>query len=146
MGMIVYYLRTSIENLFLFINIYTPPTSTMPQITLAASHLQKLLQVNAYPYSHTAYLVFGIRGAVAVGDTTKFKAAHSIQAAELNYKNPRCLIGIWHAVDNTIALFSASTVPNINFIKKAALRKAKANCMMSGFFIPSVSRLRTLRL
>jgi Putative peptidoglycan binding domain len=107
----------------------------MAIITFSSDNLRKLLRVNSYPYSETNMMVFGIRGASIIDeDATSFKHEHWIKEAILNYENPRCIIGIWQPIENKIALFSASTVPNISFIKKQVLRKTKANCMMSGYY------------
>jgi hypothetical protein len=107
----------------------------MNTIKITSDHLRKLLRVNSYPYSEINMMVFAIRGAMIAGnDANDFKFMHHIKEATLNYKNPRCIIGIWKPVENKIALFSASTVPNINFIKKQVIKKAKSNCMMSGYY------------
>ena len=107
----------------------------MAGINFTSDHLRKLLRVNSYPYSETKLMVFGIRGAKAIStkhDTFAF--SHTIQMSELNYLNPNCIIGIWNPVENKIALFSGSTVPNIKFIKKHKDGTAKANAMQSGFY------------
>lgn len=100
----------------------------------SADNLRKLLRVNSYEFSQANYLVFGIRGASASGTFDTFSDAHSIQPAALDYKTPQCLIGIWKPVENQIALFPGSTVPNLHYIKGQVEGRAKSNCMMTGYY------------
>jgi hypothetical protein len=107
----------------------------MPTTTFSASHFSKLLQVNSYAFSGTAITLFGIRGAKIISANADiFKDSHQIESATVNYTTPNCIIGIWDALQNKIALFPASTVPHLHYIKKQAAKKGAANCMMSGFY------------
>lgn len=107
----------------------------MSIITFTSDNLRKLHRVNSYPYSETQYMVFGIRGAKPVSPAfDTFKDAHSIEMSDVNYLNPKCIIGIWNPVQNTIALFPGSTVPHLKYIKKHKEGTGKANSMMSGFY------------
>lgn len=107
----------------------------MPVITFSSNNLRKLMRVNSYPYSETQFMVFGIRGAkpVSAGFDT-FKASHSIEISEVNYLNPRCIIAVWNPVENKIALFPGSTVPNLKYMKKQKEGTGRANAMQSGFY------------
>ncbi|HEX8326585.1 MAG TPA: peptidoglycan-binding domain-containing protein [Hymenobacter sp.] len=103
--------------------------------TFSADNLRKLLRVNSYPFSETAYILFGIRGAASAGTKCEeFRDAHAIKPAVVNYAEPRCLLGIWNPVQNQIALFPGSTVPHLRYIKGNIEGRAKCNCMMSGYY------------
>jgi hypothetical protein len=107
----------------------------MAGITFTSDHLRKLLRVNSYPYSETKLMVFGIRGAKAISNKhDSFGFSHTIELSNVNYLNPNCIIGIWNPVENKIALFAGSTVPNLKFIKKQKEGTGRANAMQSGFY------------
>jgi hypothetical protein len=107
----------------------------MAAISFTSDNLRKLLRVNSYPFNESKMMVFGIRGARPVGTGfDSFKQSQQIEKTDLNYVNPRCTIGIWNPVENKIALFPASTVPNISYIKKHVQKIARANCIMTGFY------------
>ncbi len=107
----------------------------MPGITFSSDNLRKLLRLNFYNFSEINYLVFGIRGARPLGNEyTTFKHSHTIEKADVDYTKANCSIGIWSPVDNKIALFPGSTVPNLKYIRKHKEGTAKANCMMTGYY------------
>ena len=107
----------------------------MPAINFSSDNLRKLLRVNSYPFSETSYMVFGIRGASPVGTGfDSFKFSHNIEKTEPNFINPRCIIGVWNPIENKIAMFPGSTVPNLNYIKKHLATTARANCIMTGYY------------
>lgn len=93
------------------------------------------MRINSYPFSETQFMVFGIRGAQPTSpDFDTFKSSHNIEINEVNYTNPRCIIGIWNPVENKIALFPGSTVPHLKYMKKQKAGTGKANAMQSGFY------------
>jgi hypothetical protein len=107
----------------------------MPAVNFSSDNLRKLLRVNSYNFPQTGLMVFGIRGGTPVSsgfDT--FKAVHTIEQSDPNFTNPRCTVGIWNPVENKIALYPASTVPHLKYIKKQKEGTARANCMMTGYY------------
>ncbi len=107
----------------------------MAAISFTSDNLRKLLRVNSYPFSETKFMVFGIRGAkpVSAGFDT-FKFSHEIEKSDPNFVNPNCIMGIWNPVENKIAMFPGSTVPNLSYIKKHVAKTARANCIMTGYY------------
>lgn len=107
----------------------------MPSFTFSSDNLRKLLRLNFYNFSEIDFLVFGIRGARPEGtDFSTFRNSHSLEKVEVDYTRANCCIGIWNPVENKIALFPGSTVPNLTYIRKHKEGIAKANCMMTGFY------------
>jgi len=107
----------------------------MATIKFTSDNLRKLLRVNAYPYSETQYMVFGIRGAKPINaDFDTFKTSHTIEMSDVNYLNPNCIIGVWNPTQNKLALFPGSTVPHLKYIKRQKEGTGKANAMQSGFY------------
>ena len=107
----------------------------MATISFSSDHLRKLLRVNSYPYSETQFMVFGIRGSRPVNTNFDiFKNTHTIEMFDVDYLTPKCTIGIWNPNQNKIALFPASTVPHLNYMKKQKAGTGRANAMQSGFY------------
>lgn len=104
-------------------------------MNFTSENLRKLLRLNYFPYSETKPMIFGIRGASPANtNCDTFKSSHAIIQTNVDYKNPRCLLGIWQPLENKIALFPGSTVPNIMYIKKQVAKLAKSNCIQSGYY------------
>ncbi|OYQ45574.1 peptidoglycan-binding domain-containing protein [Flavobacterium aurantiibacter] len=107
----------------------------MQIFTFSASQLRQLLELNSFPYSRTEKLIFGLRGCLATAaNPASFKTEHKIQATEVNYENPRCLIGIFNPLTEKMALYPGSTVPHLKYMKKQQAGTGRANAMQSGFY------------
>jgi hypothetical protein len=110
----------------------------MARTTFSSDNLRKLLRLNFTNFSEIDYMVFGIRGATPVSaNFDTFKIAHQIEKTDVDYTVAHCTIGIWKPVENTIALFPASTVPNLKYMKEqlaAGTALAVANAMMTGYY------------
>jgi Putative peptidoglycan binding domain len=107
----------------------------MAQFTFSADHLKKSLEINCFSFSSTGMILFGIRGAILKSSTANnFQFSHSIEKVDVDYLSPKCIIGIWKPNEKLIALFSASTVPHLDYIRAHFEHRAKANAMMPGYY------------
>lgn len=88
-------------------------------------------------------IIFGIRGALPTENNVclidysnhlKFENEHLLQRVNVNYYYPRCLIGQWLPATKKVAIFPASTVPNLKVIQRNRKRKHQFNCMQPGFY------------
>ncbi|CAM1340438.1 peptidoglycan-binding domain-containing protein [Tenacibaculum amylolyticum] len=88
-------------------------------------------------------ILFAIRGALPAAegislldysDHTKFESEHLLQRVKVNYYYPRCVIGQWLPSERKIAIFPASTVPNLKVVQRNKKKKHQFNCMQPGFY------------
>ncbi len=103
---------------------------------ISVEHLAQLFSLNEFPLEPKVMVFIGIRGCLPVnpGDQSLAKS-HKMQAASLNYLNPRCTLIQWVPGDGKFAIFPGSTVPHQSSIKAAKARGgAGANQLLTGYY------------
>lgn len=102
--------------------------------------LRRLCEVNSFDPSangrKTEMIFFGIRGALPENpEDHKFESGHNIMINDVNYLNPRCILGQWLPEEKEIAIFPGSTVPHRDNVSKSVLRSgAGANQLLTGYY------------
>jgi len=88
-------------------------------------------------------ILFGIRGALPAAhnqslldfsDHLEFEESHLLQRVNIDYYYPRCLIGQWLPSERKVAVFLASTVPNLKLVQRNRKRMHQFNCMQPGYY------------
>ena len=107
----------------------------MNEFNFSANHLQRLCEVNFFPYLANKLIVFGLRG-VLPKNTNDENLEHSkvLEQKELDYNRCRCTIGIWSPFENKIMAFPGSTVPHKKYIHRHLINVSKANQMLTGYY------------
>lgn len=102
-------------------------------LTLTSADLRRLCLLNSFPAPSDGMIIFGLRGCLpAIPSDHRFAAAHEIEMAAIDYEHPRCTIGQWLPQEGTLALFPASTIPHIRFIRNVP--PGQVNQLMPGYF------------
>lgn len=102
-------------------------------LTLTAAHLRRLCLINSFPAPSDSMILFGLRGCLPVNPANhNFAASHNIEIRDVDYTHPRCTIGQWLPQEGRLALFPASTVPHIRFIRNVP--PGQVNQLMPGYF------------
>ncbi|MEO5913309.1 MAG: peptidoglycan-binding protein [Luteolibacter sp.] len=101
--------------------------------------LRRIMQISGFALSPGDNLVFfGFRGALpAVSGTAyrDFSKEHLLNLTEVNYKNPRCTLGLWKPGEKTVALFPGSTIPTSRYVLSAMGRGGEGtNELLPGFY------------
>jgi hypothetical protein len=109
------------------------PNSEEP-FELSAAVLEKLSDLSSLkPNAQQGKVLFGLRGCVlATGDRTQFAAAQQVRDTRPNHVDARCLIGVWDTSNKTVAVFSASTVPNVDLMEKYIEQALGCNMLPTG--------------
>ena len=97
--------------------------------------LEQLLRLSSFkPDMQRPRLLFGLRGCMLPNNANRadWSAAHMVQSTRPNHNDPKCLIGVWNQADKTIALFKASTVPNVDLMEKQIEGALGCNMMPAG--------------
>ena len=97
--------------------------------------LEQLLRLSSFkPDMQRPRLLFGLRGCMLPNNANRadWSAAHIVQSTRPNHNDPKCLIGVWNLADKTIALFKASTVPNVDLMEKQIEGALGCNMMPAG--------------
>jgi hypothetical protein len=79
-------------------------------------------------------LLVALRGCLLADgtDMASYSKSQRIKAARPDHLNFRCLIGAWNTADDKIALFKASTVPNIDLMEKQIEGRLGCNLLPTG--------------
>lgn len=98
--------------------------------------MRRLCEINSFPIPSTGLAFFGLRGCLPIdSDNHGFAAEHEVDLAAIDYLHPRCTIGQWRPEEATVALFPASTVPHLKYIRSARERSGLgANQLMTGYY------------
>lgn len=111
-----------------------PADDPARRFVLTPEVLGTLLSVNELtpiesPRRMDATLVLFALRACAVVDPARIGTpldAVELSVVELDHLRPRCVLGVWHRIDNRIAVFSGSTVPNRHALALQASAFARA--------------------
>lgn len=105
--------------------------------TLTTQHLQRLCDINKFPVPNSGLIFFGLRGCLPINlSDHSFQAQHDLQVRDVDYISPRCTLAQWRPQRGDFALFPGSTVPNLQFIKKAKVNGGQgANQLMTGYYL-----------
>ena len=108
----------------------------MASFVFTESDLRRLCQINQFAIPENEMVFFGLRGALPMdARAEQFLDRHSIAVSEVNYMNPRCIIGQWIPARRVFAIFPGSTVPHKKYIQKALQRGGVgANRMFIGYY------------
>ncbi|MFC1584101.1 hypothetical protein ACFL5V_00990 [Fibrobacterota bacterium] len=80
-------------------------------------------------------VILGFRGMLPVRPGLSPKLSWDLKKVSVDYKHMRCTLGIWDPISKKIFLAPGSTVPYIDYVKKAALREGRgANQMEPGYY------------
>jgi hypothetical protein len=109
----------------------------MQTYQLNAQVLKRLCTLNQFEIPKVDMVFFGIRGSLpAKQDDFSFakqKQLNLIELSKINYVNFNCTIGQWKLKDDTIAVYTASTVPARKNIEKFG--GANTNQMITGYYL-----------
>jgi hypothetical protein len=101
--------------------------------SISANDLTSYMSICSYSRNENHLLLFGLRGAALLsGSSTPFAESHDLQEATPDHINPRCLLGVLDLGKNQLALFSGSTVPNVDLMQKQAEGTLPCNMMPTG--------------
>lgn len=102
-------------------------------LELTSRHLRRLCLINSFQAPTDGMVFFGLRGCVPVAPTDhEFRESHEIEIKATDYTRPRCIIGQWLPHEARLALFPASTIPHIRFIRNVL--PERVNQLMPGYF------------
>lgn len=106
----------------------------MFQIDSAVLH--KLCSYNSFQINNKELIFFGLRGLLPVDDNNfDFQESHFVKLSDLDYRHPKCSIIQWFPSENKLAIFPASTVPHIRYIKQSLGKNGEGtNRLMTGFY------------
>jgi endonuclease G len=110
------------------------PNSDEP-FELSAKTIEELLALSSLPRNaELPRFLFGLRGCMlaGTGDRANWAPSHRVRTTRPNHLDPRCLIGVWNGTDSTIALFKASTVPNVDLMEKQIEGTLGCNMLPTG--------------
>jgi hypothetical protein len=119
---------------FDYAHLVGQPNSEAP-FNLTHDVLEQVLALNAFrPDLQRPRVLFGIRGCVLPNNANRadFAASHAVQVTRPNHLDPRCLIGVWDVANKVLALFKASTVPNVDLMEKQIEGALGCNMMPTG--------------
>jgi len=104
--------------------------------TLSDKSLRRLCEVNNFTFPADKMIFFGLRGMLPLNpEDHSFKVEHVIELVDVNYLNPRCVLGQWLPKEKKFAIFPGSTVPHQNYVSKSVLKKGEgANQLMTGYY------------
>jgi hypothetical protein len=120
---------------FDYAHLISQPNSDEP-FMLTALILEKLAALNSFiRRPDLPRLLFGLRGCTLAdgGDQTDWSQGHMVRATRPNHIDPKCLIGVWDTAKTAIALFKASTVPNVDLMEKQVEGSLGCNMLPTGF-------------
>ncbi|MEO1379789.1 MAG: hypothetical protein AAFU69_05480 [Pseudomonadota bacterium] len=103
---------------------------------ISASVLQELIAACSFsPSTNARIVLFGLRGcSLAEGvESVDFSARHEIRTTRPDHLNLRCLLGVWNRDTEKVALFSGSTVPNVDLMQAFVDGGSGCNMMPTGF-------------
>ncbi len=119
---------------FDYAHLVAQPSSDEP-FELTPQILETLFALNSF--NRTAELpkvLFGLRGcSLTEGDQTGFGPGHMVRATRPNHLDPKCLIGVWDTTAGAVALFKASTVPNVDLMEKQIEGTLGCNLLPTGY-------------
>lgn len=106
------------------------------EFNLTNSVLRRMCEVNSFSVRSNEMVFFGIRGALPVDvEDCDFGKEKNIVLGDINYMNPRCTLGQWLPKEKELAVFSGSTVPHHNYVRKSVSRGGEgANQLMTGYY------------
>lgn len=106
------------------------------EFTVSNDLLEQLCTANSFNLPEAELVLFGFRGCLPVQpDNSDFGTIQKLRLADLDYSHPRCTIGQWKRSVKEIAVFPASTVPHIKYIRSSVARKGEGtNQIMTGFY------------
>jgi Putative peptidoglycan binding domain len=114
----------------------TAHANTENDFALTPAVLEQLLALQSLQCNpQFPKLLFGLRGCVLAADNTDrttWRASHQVRATRPNHIDLKCLIGVWDTANNAIALFSGSTVPNVDLMGKQIEGSLGCNMMPAG--------------
>ena len=118
---------------FDYVHLVGHPTSEEP-FELTAAVLEKLVALSSLqPKAEQGKVLFGLRGCMlASGDRGQFAASQKVRDTRPNHVDAKCLIGVWDTAAKTVAIFSASTVPNVDLMEKYIEQSLGCNMLPTG--------------
>lgn len=74
---------------------------------------------------------FGVRGATPINPTDfDFAAKHALRPVGINHRSLCCSIGLWNIAEKSVAVFAASTAPNLRAVQQSNAARIRANQML----------------
>jgi hypothetical protein len=84
----------------------------MSQFALTGAVIRRLFVLNSFDVPADKVVLFGLRGCLPVNEKDySLSSARQVDTIQVDYRHPRCTIGLWRPTDDSIAVFAGSTVP-----------------------------------
>ncbi|MEZ4989118.1 MAG: peptidoglycan-binding domain-containing protein [Saprospiraceae bacterium] len=107
--------------------------------------LRRICTIHHFPLEEfkEELVFFGIRGALPSNADNasfdysaylQFQDRHVLKAVQVNYFFPRCVLGQWIPSQGEIAVFPASTVPNLGYVSRRKLNRYQFNQLVPGMY------------
>jgi len=105
-------------------------------LLFTADHIERLCHINNFIIKKDRMHFFGLRGCTPIDtDDLGFQKEHQLRLTQIDYTHPLCTIGQWLPQEGRIAVFPASTVPHIRYVKFSRERNGDgANQLMTGYY------------
>jgi hypothetical protein len=98
--------------------------------------MRALCARNFFPVPEDGMVFFGLRGCLpADPEDHSFAGSHTLNTADVNYRNPRCTIGQWLPAKKLLAVYPGSTCPNEDCVRAARGKGGEgANQLLTGYY------------
>jgi len=116
---------------------HLPDLSCSNAFSLSAAALRDICSANNLSLrEEERYTVVGIRGCVLASkaDTALYATAHAVECVAPDHLSFKCLIGVWDRKEDTLALFSGSTVPGAIYMRVYARTWCFEECSRTSRF------------
>lgn len=108
--------------------------------------LRRLCELNSFALPKDAHrVVVGLRGCQLTAPSSSFASSVTILEDIPNHIDNRCAIGVWNRDDDTLVLFSASTVPNWKLMENFRQGGEGSNMLPTGLYKFTVGTHRPTR-
>lgn len=94
-----------------------------------------------FPVENDPVVLFAVRGCLPsdidqtiVNHSIQLKYTGQLKRTSVNYRNPRCTIGIWDRTADKVALFPGSTLPSKDYVKRHPLSVSTLNVLCPGCY------------
>lgn len=111
-----------------------PPQGTT--FTLRSADLERLYALNSFPADHGggSVVLFGLRGCGIIIAGDRFEGEVVLVDRRPDHAAARCVMGVWNREAGKIAVFPASTVPNVQAVVGWQRRRDAGNLLPTGFY------------
>lgn len=110
-------------------------------MNIEGSVLNEICDAFHFPIENEPIILFAFRGCLPknlgkdnLNRSIQFKSVDQLRSVPVNYRNPRCTIGIWDRTLDKIALFPGSTLPSKDYVKQHPSSVSTLNVLCPGCY------------